>query len=497
MIEIIRRIDERQTVLEIKKEFNLGEEFYESFKLLLKKCDSKILELSEMIEKKTKENNNLNKKLDILTLNKKDYKFLQRNIIQRKKYLSLINEINNYKTDIKLNSVDIDYLRKELDKLKIVLDVTKRKQTEFLSKKTLDEFGFTYEMAAKVINDLDENIILKEEDVYNVFNTDNMEFSSLDSLVFIHKTKDQPKNSKILTKYDKTFKSKDSNSNFILNGKEYKYQKVSGDDNIHFSLNGIMEDKKDLSKKQPYVVFIPFKDINKENLYEITVNDSFTSGAHILNENTVILCPFHRCKKVLNDNPKLKKSHVIGYEGNLTPELVAFVVSNVMGCKPQKFVKNSWENNLDALKLKELLKEKEFSSKQYINTVHYIDEGARELALRWFAIIKILREEKLITNEQQLSYIYNELRLHLQEFDFYTIDSSFFRLLFKKYLNEKLKFAKLPRYEEVSIEDLNKLGITDTNDIRKNLFRNCFSDIYKPLINSTGETSKVLEKNLI
>ena len=331
-------------------------------------------------------------------------------------------------------------------------------------------------------------MVLTEEDKEKIISHDDVVFSSTKELVLVHKTKYMPTNSKIETANEAYEQGKTDIETFEIDDNEYQYHKPTARNTIHFSVNGPVSEhgSGNAWDSMPYAIFISFDDIPREQIVEAPPMDTFVEGSVQLTENTYVLCPEGQEEELLSKNPILKRENIIGYRSKDMehPASIGFenyVIANIMKCKPERIGMWGWSDDKDDKLYRELMQKETLSIQAHTHTPYAVEEQLKTSALRWYAVIDVLREESLCSTVEDVDYIYDKL-----EPNKILIGRSYYgsngHKIFDDELKKRLNQNDLPVLGSVTIEELEAIGITKDNDENKNIFRQCFPDVYENLI---------------
>ena len=216
--------------------------------------------------------------------------------------------INAIKRIRKLISEENERVARVIEDSNVDVDLEKIEEEISImqSTKTLFDLGFSPTEAMEFLHERGFKPVLTSEDMGIVEHP--REFSSISSLICVHKTLYPPNNNQIRT-------AKASNAQFketiVINGVKYEFFYESGRDTIHLSMNDEVASHMYGSWDEcPYAVLIPFKDIPKETIAMAHPQDTWIRGNIDLSSDTWILCPENEVDDVQACNPNVK---VVGY----------------------------------------------------------------------------------------------------------------------------------------------------------------------------------------
>ncbi len=213
--------------------------------------------------------------------------------------------------------------------------------------------------------------------------------------------------------------SKDSNVEYkksiTINGVEYEYSFKSARDTVHMAMNdevsshmyGSWDDCK-------YSVLIPFEDIPNEKIGRAAPMDTFTRGSIELSENTWILCPKNEVDRLKTFNPKV---HVLGYDGeNVQGFSQPFLTQ--LGYRAEDVGMWNWQNDESARQFYELMAREQIKTGTHTYTYFHEDEQMLGAINQAVSLSKLLRDNHLITNPEDIENIMKQLEDNYQGFGF-------------------------------------------------------------------------------
>ena len=274
--------------------------------------------------------------------------------------------------------------------------------------KTLYEIGITPTDAIKLLEENGIQPVLSESDKQIVLHP--RDYSSKSSLIGVHKTKYPPTANMIKSAKDSNVEYKTS---ITINGTEYEYSFKSGRDTVHMAMNdevsshmyGSWDDCK-------YAVLIPFSDIPNEKIGRAETMDTFTRGSIELSENSWILCPKNEVERLKTFNPKV---HVLGYEGeNVLGFSQPFLTQ--LGFRAEDVGMWGWHDKKSAQKFYKLMEKEGIKTGTHTYTYFHEDEQLLSNINRAVSLSKLLRDNHLITNPEDIENIMNQLADNYQSF---------------------------------------------------------------------------------
>lgn len=397
MIKEIKRIK----LEELEKQKKELKEQEESIKSSLKV-------LEEKLEQLKKEQSNYNS----LTNN---FNFLERTITKRKDYKEYLEQLKKYNELFeKINLTDIELfnekdnvknkclgIEKELDNIELQVN----KINEAI---TLNDLGLSLIEAFNFLEKNGVQPILSEEDKVVYDNPRN--YTSKSSLIGVHKTRYIPENNMIRTAKDSNVKEK---RKITLNGVNYEYSFKNERNTIHMALNdevsshtfGSWDDCK-------YSILVPLEDIPNEKIGQAAPIDTFTKGSLELTNNAWILCPKEEVSKIKHKNPLV---HVLGYEGeNVKGFSKPFLTQ--LGYRGEDVGMWNWESEESIKQFCDLMKKEHIDTTPHSFTTFFKEEKALLSINQVIALSKLIRNNKLIKNRNDIEKIKKQLIEQYQDF---------------------------------------------------------------------------------
>ena len=370
------------------------------------KSSLKVLE--EKLEQLKKEQSNYNS----LT---KNFNFLERTITKRKDYKEYLEQLKKYNELFeKINRTDIE-LFNEKDNVKnkclgieknledIELQVNKINEA-----RTLNDLGLSLIEAFNFLEKNGVQPVLTEEDKVVYDNPRN--YTSKSSLIGVHKTRYIPENNMIRTAKDSNVKEK---RKITLNGVNYEYSFKNERNTIHMALNdevsshtfGSWDDCK-------YSILIPLEDIPNEKIGQAAPIDTFTKGSLELTNNAWILCPKEEVSEIKHKNPLV---HVLGYEGeNVKGFSKPFLTQ--LGYRGEDVGMWNWESEESIKQFCDLMKKEHIDTTPHSFTTFFKEEKALLSINQVIALSKLIRNNKLIKNRNDIEKIKKQLIEQYQDF---------------------------------------------------------------------------------
>ena len=236
------------------------------------------------------------------------------------------------------------------------------------------------------------------------------DYSSKSSLIGVHKTKYSPTSNMIKSAKDSNVEYKKS---ITINGVEYEYSYKSARDTVHMAMNdevsshiyGSWDDCK-------YAVLIPFEDIPNEKIGRAAPMDTFTRGSIELSEDSWILCPKSEVERLKIFNPKV---HVLGYEGESVQGFSQPFLTQ-LGYRAEDVGMWSWMNDESAHQFYELMAKAGIKTGTHTYTYFHEDEQLLAGINQAVSLSKLLRDNHLITNPEDVENIMKQLADNYQSF---------------------------------------------------------------------------------
>ncbi len=276
--------------------------------------------------------------------------------------------------------------------------------------KTLYKIGISPTDAIELLESNGVEPVLSESD--KCIFSHPRDYSSKSALIGVHKTKYAPTANMIKSSKDSNVEYKKS---ITINSVEYEYSFKSARDTVHMAMNdevsshmyGSWDDCK-------YSILIPFEDIPNEKIGRAAPMDTFTRGSIELSENTWILCPKDEVDRLKTFNPKV---HVLGYEGkNVQGFSQPFLTQ--LGYRAEDVDMWSWQDEESAHKFYELMSREEIKIGTHTFTYFHEDEQILGAINQAVSLSKLLRNNHLIKNPEDVENITKQLEDNYQSFGF-------------------------------------------------------------------------------
>ena len=346
-----------------------------------------------------------------------DFSFFEKWITKRNEYKIFKTQSKRFSELPKLISeISIELAEEELrvkealEKSGITTTLQEIKQKiDFIeSAKTLFEMGITPIDAIEVLESNGIQPVLSEADKYIFFHP--RDYSSKSALIGVHKTDYAPTANIIKSAKDSNVEFKE---NITINGVDYKYYYKEARDTVHMAMNDEVSSHVygswDACK---YAILIPFEDIPNEKIGRAAPMDTFTRGSLEMSENTWILCPKDEADKLKAFNPKV---HVLGYEGE-----------NVLGF-PQPFLTQlgycaedvdtwNWRDKESSHQFYKLMEKEGIKTGAHTNTYFHTEERMLRNINKAVSLSKLLRDNHLITNPEDIDNIMKQLKDNHKDF---------------------------------------------------------------------------------
>lgn len=282
-------------------------------------------------------------------------------------------------------------------------------QIDFVEQaKTLYDLGITPTEAIVFLENNGIQPVLSESD--KILSSHPKDYSTKSSLIGVHKTKYAPTANKIKSAKDANVEYK---KDVTINGVEYEYSYQATRDTVHMAINdevsshmyGSWDDCK-------YAVLIPIDDIPNTKIARAAPMDTFTRGSIDLSENSWILCPKNEVERLKIFNPKV---HILGYEGeNVQGFSQPFLTQ--LGYSAEDVGMWNWRNEESARQFHELMAKEGIRTGTHTYTYFCEDEQLMERINQVVSLSKLLRDNNLITNSEDIDHIMNQLADQNQSF---------------------------------------------------------------------------------
>ena len=377
----------------------------------------------------------------------------------------------------------------------------KEAEEDLANKKNCFDFGYTYAEAVQLLRDNGKKLVLTDEDKEGILNREGQQFTSFDDFVLVHKTNYAPINNTIETAYSAYQRGTElKERNVTVNGQEYKYPQPLGRETIHFSVNGPVSNHLTGNDwdSMPYAIIIPFNKIDKERIGQALSVDTFINGSVELDGDCYILCPEEDVEKILSTNSNLKSENIIPYRNkDLTNHCLGyehFVVSNICGCKPEIISNTHWINEEDDKKYSKMMNEHGLGTLLHVTTPEFKAEQAKLYSMIWVEIMKIIKKENLCMLPSDVDKVFNQIKSNISGNMDYSISGDIEN--FREHLNNEFDNNNIPRPISLTEEDIKVLNFESTSDSLQVMFRECFSDLYQPILDQEKQQRKqdIVEK---
>ena len=346
-----------------------------------------------------------------------DFSFIEKWIFRRKEYKKFKEQSERfYKLPILIDKVKSQLdeenkrVEQELEASGIYAKLNEINQSinSLKNAKTLFEIGITPIDAIKLLENNGIQPVLSESDK-NVF-IHPRDYSSKSSLIGVHKTKYAPTANMIKSAKDSNVEYK---KNITLNGHEYEYSYKSPRDTVHMAMNDEVSSHIFGSWDNcRYAILIPFDDIPNEKIGRVAPMDTFTRGSIELSEDSWILCPKNEVERLKIFNPKV---HVLGYEGeNVQGFSQPFLTQ--LGYRAEDVGMWSWLDDESAHQFYELMAKEGIKIGTHTYTYFHEDEQLLASINQAVSLSKLLRDNHLITNPEDIENIMDQLADNYQSF---------------------------------------------------------------------------------
>ncbi len=267
--------------------------------------------------------------------------------------------------------------------------------------KTLYEIGISPVDAIEFLESKGIEPVLSESDK-GIFSHPR-DYSSKSALIGVHKTRYAPTANMIKSPKDAHVENKRT---IKINGVEYEYSFKAARDTVHMAMNdevsshayGSWDDCK-------YSILIPFEDIPNEKIGRAAPMDTFTRGSLELSENAWILCPKDEVDRLKVFNPKV---HVLGYDGeNVLGFSQPFLTQ--LGYRAEDVFGMGWRDNKSAEQFYDLMDREGIKVGAHTYTYFQEDENMLESINEAVSLSKLLRDNHLITNPEDVEDIMKQL----------------------------------------------------------------------------------------
>ena len=476
MIEIIKKHEEHKLVERLCEESGFSIHF-QNFSSLIDTLN-KLINLSKT--RKTKKNNQSYEDFEKLletneTLRK--FNFFEKKFTKKGQYNETLKKSESLRQSSEALETESRQLFNLSMKLQDFLNIVLAQKKEFNNKKTLKDFGYTYQQAKTLIESQGMDVVLTLEDLQSFDPNLEKETKDFDDYVAIHITSYKPngcvQTSYSATKDDRiknffrysTTKDPTQTQDFIqLGNTTYYFPYQPFRNTAHFCLNSPVDGGffgANDWEKMKYAVFAPYNDLKKQ-IKGTVPQDTFIEGDYIFSDNTVLLCPASEKDEFKKKNPN---ATIILYDDSIQPTpktidlgigqktaieqktasahlFAPFVISNIMGYKYLQthphygFVTKSGHDVEENNKYKALAEGAGFEYAWHSNTESHSAEQEKWKIFRNAATLTIIEKEGLDVDEIIDSFMSNY---------FSSIDESL--------INETLEFLR----PEIGDEKLNKL----------------------------------------
>lgn len=380
-------------------------------------------ELHDLIEKTNQEisnvqNNQLNGLLsqrskltspDIV----RTFNWFQKNITQRREYSQYIQTGIDNKAKLPSIDEDIAFCENKIADAKQVVGNANRKLVRIQTITSLDELEIdSFEEAQKILKENNLNMTIEHGD--RILTDISSNFKDISDFCFIHKTKEFPSNSVILSESELNTKT---NTEMLI-GETFKSLPVkTWEKTVHGTVNCLNDD---LESK--YAVFIPFEDLDKSLLISALPNNTFFDSEVSIPDGSYILAPKNELETLAPTQPTM---NVIGYDNsgenqqnNLNSALS--ILMNNLGYLEQEYTSSGWDNTKH-LHDYELITQSTLEEECQINLNDIIDKSAKyPLELNRFLpyrYTRYLQENSKIKKAHSFATAIEYLHKNIDEFD--------------------------------------------------------------------------------
>ena len=431
MIEIIKEYEKQKLLKQLIEESGLSVHFTSIEELI----DSltKLRNISKSQENKNQTKINLLYE-DWIKENKKTFNLIEKYFTKKEEFKQKTEKLQQFPTtEIELAERK-KYINDMLYKISNTLHNAIVSKEDFDKKKTLADFGYTYDSACALIESFGLEPILTAEDIASFNPNADKSFESFDDLVAVHITSFIP-NESIKTSHSATKKdtlqrflsySTTPNNNQIediiqLGKTTYHVPYQPFRNTIHFCINSPVDGGFFGSsdwEKMKYAVICPFNDIAPQ-IKATVPQDTYISGDYNFTNNTVILCPANEKTEMQKKNPTAR---IVCYDSEKQPEpttdfsgthqtvasahlFAPFVISNILGYKYLKTHPHyGFVDEKETEKFKKLTIAAGYEYSMHTHTSDHKKEEDRWKIYKNAVLLSIIEKEKLDFNSIQKDF---------------------------------------------------------------------------------------------
>lgn len=316
-----------------------------------------------------------------------------------------IKEIKIKQIDEQIEELERQYNQKATDDIDSKIKSLKFQRDEKISiAKTLAELGLNFEEAVQILERNNIPLTLDEED--KAITERRGEFQRLEDFMLVHVTRFAPTESKI--KSPKEAGASHSGFTIKFGGKEYTYDFPYMRDTVHFTVNNeVNTDHGYLNCDDcKYAILIPLADIPTERMKGEAADMYTVNGGANLTCNSYILCPKGKAKELMKNNPGV---NVIEYVGESVRGYATAFLST-LGYRQSITNAHSFRDEKDSLDFLKIIEEHKIKGETHFYSEERVVEGVFDRFEQEIAIYRIISENGLIQNEDDMLKIIEELR---------------------------------------------------------------------------------------
>lgn len=318
-----------------------------------------------------------------------------------------------------------------LDKTKAIQirsDVLNRK-SELKSAGNLKEIVDATGLDIRTLLERDDFYLTENDKEENQRNTkeynDGKQYTSLDELVMVHKTRYLPNEDKIINSRNSNVTSTNS---FVLSKETLGYKMKSFRNTVHFCLNGeVGNHSMGNWSNLKYAVVQPITENISNKIASMVPVDTYIDG-NVTLDGAYILCPIKEKEEAKKRNPN---STIVGYEGNSVDHYADLLVT-LLGYQNEKAGAWSWVNTRGNERISSVIEKHGYRENYHT----YSPEEERDDTLeRKYAVDQIMKviREKVTNGEISIMEAYEESENIFERFNV----SSLMNKGFHDSLNEK------------------------------------------------------------
>ena len=432
MIEIIKKHKEQEAVAKIIKDSGLGVNFVTFNELLDSLTKLKDLAVSRASKLRTRTYETQN---DLLEQEIKKFNFFQKYFTQKEEFKKTTESIDSLHKKEDSLTAERKTLDKLINKLREIIDTVYIEKNKFESKKSFEDFGYTYNTAKTFIESLGLDAVLTPEDLTSFNPNANKETGNFKDYAAVHITSYTPEssiktsysatNDKILERflsYSTTPNPEQTEDYATLGNTTYYIPYQPFRNTVHFCLNSPVDGGffgASNWEKMKYAIICPLTDLQPQ-IKGTVPQDTFIEGDYNFTKNTVILCPANEVDVLKKQNPNIT---FVTYDSNIQPPprttatgteqdvasahlYAPFVISNILG---YKYIKThphyGFVDKVETAKYQKLAEGAGYEYAWHSNTKSHKDEENKWKIYKNAVILSIIEKEGLSFDEIQDSFI--------------------------------------------------------------------------------------------